>query len=91
MLDQRMQLLISKEQRRQLESKARESGKSVGQLIREAIDARYGAISREERIRAAREIRQAKGGRYLTVAELHELVSEERLGNFPDVITRKKR
>lgn len=91
MFDQRLQLLVSADQRRRLKAQAKVTGKSVGRLIREAIDARYGSFSREERIRAAREIREARGGRYLTPAQIEEIVSEERLANFPEVVRRRRR
>lgn len=91
MLDQRIQLLVSKEQRRRLEAEARERGKSVGQLIRDAIDSRYGSVSREDRVRAAREIGEAKGGRFLTVAEMDEIIGEERLANVPELRRRRRR
>lgn len=83
MLDQRLQLLVSPEQRRRLEARAKETGKSVGQLIREAIDARYGSVSPEDRIRAAREIAEARGGRFLTIAQMDQIISDERTTNVP--------
>ena len=91
MFDQRLQLLVSKEQRRRLEAAAREQRKSVGQLIREAIDARYGSVTREDRVRAAREIVTATGGRYLTPDALNEIVSDERLSNFPHIRPGRRR
>lgn len=91
MFDQRLQLLVSADQRRRLEAKAKETGKSVGRLIREAIDARYGAISRDDRIRAAKEIGEMKGGRFLTVAQMHEIIGEERFANFPEILRRRRR
>lgn len=91
MFDHRLQLLVSADQRRRLEAKAKETGKSVNQLIREAIDARYTSISREDRIRAAKEIREAEGGRYLTPAQLDQVVSDERLANFPEAVRRRRR
>lgn len=91
MFDHRLQLLVSADQRRRLEAKAKETGKSVNQLIREAIDARYTSIGREDRIRAAKEIREAKGGRYLTPAQLDRIISDERLANFPEAVRRWRR
>ncbi len=91
MLDQRIQLLVSKEQRRRLEARAKESGKSVGQLIRDAIDERYGRVTLEERIRAAHEITHARGGRDLTVEQMNELIGEERLANFPEALRRRQK
>ena len=85
MFDQRMQILISAEQRRRLEAEARERKTSVGRLIRDAIDARFGAVTREQRVRAVEEIAKMRGGKFLSVEEMHRLIGEERLANFPEL------
>ncbi len=85
MLSERMQILLSQEQRQRLEEEAKRRGASVGSLVREAIDARFGGFSREERIRAVEEIGRMRG-RFLTPEELNRIVEEERdaaIGPFP--------
>lgn len=84
MYSERMQILLSPEQRRRLKAEAKRRGTSVGSLVREAIDARFaGKFTREERIRAVEEIAKVKGGRFLTVDEMERIVDEEREANFP--------
>lgn len=78
MYSERIQLLISKEQRRRLEQEARRRGTSVASVVREAVDAQFGPFSREDRIRAAEEIRRMRKGRFLSPEEINRLVAEER-------------
>ncbi|MDP9343820.1 MAG: hypothetical protein M3Q23_17360 [Actinomycetota bacterium] len=78
MLSERFQILLSTEQRRRLEAEARRRGTSVASLIRDAIDARFGSVSREDRLRAMSEIRGMTGGRFLSPEELNRLVERER-------------
>lgn len=78
MLSERLQILVTPEQRRRLEDEARTRGASVGGVIREAIDARFGATSPEQRMRAAEEIAAMSGGTYLPPDELDRAVEEER-------------
>lgn len=82
MFTERLQVLLSREQRRRLEAEARQRGASVGSLVREAIDARFSGFTRDERIRAVEEIGRTKGGRFLTVEEMERIVDEEREANF---------
>lgn len=78
MLNERLQILVSPEQRKRLETEARRRGTSVATLVREAIDSRFGAVTREARLRAVAEIRDARGGRFLPPEELERLIGEER-------------
>jgi hypothetical protein len=78
MLTERLQVLMSKEQRRRLESEAKRRRSSVGALIREAIDARVASATPEERARAIAEIKTMRGGRFLSPSELERIVDEER-------------
>jgi predicted DNA-binding protein len=78
MLNERLQILISPEQRRRLEAEARRRGASVASVIREAIDARLGSVTREERLRAVEAIESMDGGRFLPPDELDRLVELER-------------
>jgi hypothetical protein len=77
MLTERLQILVSPEQRRRLEGEARRTGSSVGALVREAIDARFGSTGADERRRAVEEI-VAMRGTFLPVEELEAIVDEER-------------
>jgi predicted DNA-binding protein len=81
MFTERLQLLLSPEQRRRLAAEARRRGTSVASVVREAIDARLGIVTREERLRAVDEIRRKGGrGRFLAPDELDELAEQERAG-----------
>ena len=77
MLKERLQILVSSEQRRRLEAEAKRRGSSVATLVREAIDERYGATTAEDRLRAVEEIEALKG-RFLTPAEIEQVIDEER-------------
>jgi len=77
MLKERLQLLISAEQRKRLEDEARRTGRSVGALVREAIDAQLGTATRHERLRAVEEIAALRGV-YLPLEELESVIAEER-------------
>jgi hypothetical protein len=78
MLKERLQILISAEQRRLLEEEAARRRTSVASVVREAIDAHYGGVAVEQRLRAAEEI-AAMNGRFLSPEELEAVIGEERL------------
>lgn len=61
MLDQRLQVLVSKDQRRRLEEEARRRNRSVGAVIREAVDQRYGGVTRVGKVAAAARIAGMSG------------------------------
>jgi hypothetical protein len=77
MLTERLQILIRPEQRKRLEDEARRRGTSVAELVREAVDARFGPVTQADRIKALAEIR-AMDGRFLSPGELNRLVETER-------------
>ena len=77
MLSERLQILVTPEQRRRLEVEAKRRGASIASLIREAVDARFGTISRTDRLHAVERIR-ALSGRYLPPEELNRIVEQER-------------
>lgn len=80
MYDERLQILVSRDQRRRLREEARRSGASVASLIREAIDQRFGgAPTTQERIDAARRI-SSRSAKLPAPAELKELIA----GRFDD-------
>lgn len=78
MLSERLQLVLSPEQRQLLEREARRRRVSVASLIREAIDARFAAPTREDRLRAVDEIAAMGGEPLPSLAELERIVAEER-------------
>jgi hypothetical protein len=77
MLNERLQILVSRDQRRRLESEAQRRGVSVGGLIREAVDVHLGHVGEIERLEALDAIRAADG-RFLSPDELNRLVDAER-------------
>ena len=77
MLNERLQILVTRDQRRRLESEAQRRGLSVGGLIREAVDAHLGHVGEAEHLRAVDGIR-ATSGRFLPPEDLNRLVDEER-------------
>ena len=78
MFSERLQVLMSRAQRRRLEAEARRRRTSVGAVIREAIDAKLEGSSPEQRVRAVEEIRAMSGGRFLPAEALDRIVEEER-------------
>ena len=82
MYDQRLQLLLSPEQRRRVEDEARRRQASVASVIREAIDAHLGTVDRAARLRALEELRAMRSGPFLTPEELNRIVEEEREAQF---------
>ena len=79
MFTERLQILVSPEQRKRLESEAGRRGTSVAALIREAVDEHLGATPQDQRVRAVEGI-GAMRGRFLSSGELERLVEEERTG-----------
>jgi len=77
MLSERLQILVSTEQRQRLEAEAARRGTSVAALVREAVDARYGTVTRVERERAVADI-GAMRGTYRSPDQLEELIDAER-------------
>lgn len=77
MLNERMQILVSPDQRRRLEHEARRRGTSVASVIRDAVDAQLGGVTAEDR-RASVDRISALRGRSLSPEELNRIVEEER-------------
>ena len=61
----------------------------MASLVREAIDSRFGTISREDRLAAADAIAAMSGGLYLSPAELNRVVEEEREAILDDLEPRR--
>lgn len=75
MLKERLQILITRDQRRKLEAEASRRRVSVAHLIREAIDLRFNSTTAEEREEALRAI-IALNGAMLSAEELNQIVEQ---------------
>lgn len=85
MLQERLQILVSTEQRRRLEAEAKRRGTSVASLVREAVDVQFGAVTPADRLRALSEI-QAMRGRFLPPDELDRLGEAQRDRQLDDIL-----
>jgi len=77
MLKERLQILVSADQRRRLEQEAKRRGTSVGSVVRDAVDAQLGRVTVEDRRAALDEI-LAMRGRFVPPDELNRIVESER-------------
>jgi hypothetical protein len=77
MYNERLQILVTPEQRKRWELEARRRGTSVAGLIRDAVDRDMASLDREDPASAVDVIR-AMRGRVLPPDELDRLVEEER-------------
>jgi len=77
MFSERLQILVSPEQRKRWEAEAKRRGTSVAGLIRAAVDRDVSSLDRGDRASAVDQIR-AMRGRFLPPDELDRLVEEER-------------
>jgi len=77
MYSERLQILVTPEQRRRWELEAKRRGTSVAGLIRDSVDRDLGSPDGEGRASAVEAIR-AMRGRFLPPDELDRLVEEER-------------
>ncbi|MDQ3781678.1 MAG: antitoxin [Actinomycetota bacterium] len=84
MLTERLQILVTTEQRRRLDAEARRRGSSVATVVRQAIDSALGEPTLSDRRYALQAI-AAMEGRYLTPQELEAVVDEERDNSVPGV------
>ncbi len=75
MLSERLQILLSPEQKQRLESEARSRGISVGGLVREAIEGALGGPSPEVRARALERTR-ARRVAFLTPQEIDAILDD---------------
>ena len=90
MLTERLQVLITPQQRRRLVSEAERRGSTIGGLVREAIDSVVGGVSAEERQRAVEEIAGMHSVRFVAPADLDRLIeSEHRWAKQPSKTTRR--
>jgi hypothetical protein len=84
MLTQRLQILVTPRQKRCLEAEAKTRGESVGELVREAIDARYGETTREERMAAVERMRAGPKIPYISPEEINRAHEEEIEEEYPE-------
>lgn len=77
MYSERLQILVTPEQRRRWEIEAKRRRTSVAGLIRDSVDREMGSLDRGDRASAVDAIR-AMHGRFLPPDELDRLVQEER-------------
>jgi len=90
MLNERLQILVSTDQRRRLEREAQRRGTSVASVIRDAVDAQLGGVSDEDRRAALEEIRAMRAP-FLTPEEINRIVEEEREAEVDKTIRRAQR
>ena len=90
MLDQRMQILVSADQRSRLEQEAQRRATSVASVIRDAVDAQLGAIDVDDR-RAALDAILAMRGRFASPDELDRIAASERDEQFDAIPEHVKR
>ncbi len=76
MYSERLQILISKEQRRRLEQEAKRRGASVASVIRDAVDDRLGGVTRDDRIAAVEAIAAIEGLPSISVEEMNRMLAE---------------
>jgi len=88
---ERLQILVTMEQRRTLEAEAARRGASIGALVREAIDVRFDTVDRERRRAAFEELKrigERNRGLSLGIDELEALIeashTEEIMRGFPE-------
>jgi len=90
MLKERMQILISTEQRRRLEREAQRRGTSVASVIRDAVDAQLGGVTPDDRRAALEEIR-AMRAQFIPPDELDRLAEGEREEELDEMLRHVRR
>jgi hypothetical protein len=75
MYSERLQIMLTPEQRRHIQHEANRRGTSVAELIREAITEHFGVVPEEDRANAYRSI-VVRRARFLAPDRLDELVEE---------------
>jgi len=90
MLKERLQILVSTDQRRRLEQEARRRGTSVGSVIRDAVDAQLGGPTAEDR-RAALDDILAMRGRFAPPDELNRIAASEHEEQLEPLVRAVKR
>ncbi|MGH8900989.1 MAG: hypothetical protein ACRDYA_04720 [Egibacteraceae bacterium] len=80
-----MQILLSPEQRHRLAHESQATGKPISALIREAIDARYPTVTREERMAAVDFIASSKA-EFIPIEELEEIFDSRYDDDYGDLL-----
>jgi hypothetical protein len=91
MLKERMQILVTSDQRRRLEREAQRRGTSVASVIRDAVDAQLGTPTAADRRAALDEILAMRGGRYASPDELNRIVASEHEDELDELMRAVKR
>jgi hypothetical protein len=78
MYTERLQILVSKEQRRRLEREAKRRNSSVASVIRDAVEAELGGTSRQDRLEAAAAISRLKAAPYIVPEEMEREIATAR-------------
>lgn len=80
MLSERLQILLEPAQRALLDRESKRSGRPIGELVREAVEARYGGAPKRRRaaVRAMRAVEPA--GPELEPDEIEQLIRAEHDG-----------
>jgi hypothetical protein len=76
MYNERLQILISKEQRRRLEQEARRRETSVATVVRDAVDEQLGGVTREDKLAAADWIAAMQPLPHLAPEELERAIAD---------------
>jgi hypothetical protein len=82
MYTERLQILVSKDQRRRLEREAKRRNSSVASVIRDAVDAELGRRSRQDKLEAVEAIRRMPKMPEMSVEDLLRLIKEARDEQF---------
>lgn len=78
MYTERLQILVSREQRRRLEREAKRRKSSVAKVIRDAVEAELGGTSRQDRLMAVEAISRLSAAPYLPPEELEREIERAR-------------
>ncbi|MDE3076517.1 MAG: hypothetical protein KGJ86_13930 [Chloroflexota bacterium] len=89
MLNERLQILVRPDQRRRLEVEARRRRTSVAALVREAVDAQFGAVTQAERLKAVKEIGRMRA-ESPPPDELNRLIEQERQNDLMKTLEPKR-
>lgn len=90
MYSERVQILLSPEQRKRLEDEARRSGSSIAALVRDAIDARFAGVTREQRMEAVKRM-TSRSAEFIPPDELEELIDSRYDDEYADLIEKQSR
>lgn len=70
---ERLQILVTAEQRRRLDETSKATGRPVTALVREAIDKQFGEVSREQRLEAYERLKKRRIP-FIPIDELNRLI-----------------